>query len=467
MSTNPTLQTTYEAAKAAEAYIERLTCQASSTAGQTAEALWLCQKRDLLQAITGPVFLIPNENLVVLQAKVAKLNKTAAKLDCEPITLAYEPAEDIIIEHGENKGEVIERTYVAVKGSTPKLAGWSFVATLEHDEDEQGNRDSIIRRIPTFEGEVDLSAYRNATPENCDHCHTKRYRNDTYIVQHEDGTLKQVGSNCLKDFLGHGNPAAIARFCEHIASLFEEFGEGEEYEGFNGPSFERRIQTDFFMSHVACMIRENGWTSRGVARETGKLATADQAEGNIRAERKQEKENGIPAWTSPEDQDIATAEKAIAWVRNLTEEEITPTDRSDYLYNLYTVVKKDSIRYRQAGIAASAISAQARAEQRELQRKADAEGRLDEFIGEIKERRIFKFRVERVFSYESDYGYDTYYKNILRDETGAALIWNGSYGLEQGSTYQGKFTIKDHRESKYGKQTFINRPHGLEIIEEA
>lgn len=404
------------------------------------------------EAAGGKVFRIPDFNLPYLQESIAKLNKAATKLGCEPIEIETVPAERL-----ERKGEIIERLYVVVHGRAPKLAGWRFVATLEHDEG-----DVIIRRLPTFEGEADLSAYRNASPEHCDHCGFKRYRKDTYVVQHEDGTLKQVGSNCLADFLGHQNPQAIARFCEMIAYLMDDFSEAEEdYEGSNGPRPERRFDTPFFMTHVACMIREHGWVSKTAARNSDQHATAEFAEQNMFNQIKRITDRqGAQMWIDPTEEDQALAVQAIEWVRDLTEDEIRPTERSDYLYNLYTVLKKDSIRERQMGIAASGIAAYQRKLEQEIKRANDEKnGKVEAFIGEIKERRVFRFTVERIFSYEGDgYYSDVYYKHIMRDESGATLVWNGSRSLEQGKSYEGKFTVKKHDDGKYGKQTQITRP---------
>lgn len=71
-------------------------------------------------------------------------------------------------------------------------SGWTFVATLDHTEG------GILAR--TVPGE-DLNGWRPSS-RVCDHCQTQRARKDTYVVRHDDGTLKQIGKNCLPLFLG-------------------------------------------------------------------------------------------------------------------------------------------------------------------------------------------------------------------------------------------------------------------------
>ncbi len=45
----------------------------------------------------------------------------------------------------------------------------------------------------------------------CDYCKKDWIvRRDTYIVKNDKGEIRQIGSNCLSDFLGHPNPTRIA-----------------------------------------------------------------------------------------------------------------------------------------------------------------------------------------------------------------------------------------------------------------
>jgi len=457
------LQQVYEAQQEAHEIQGKVSGVAEASSEELEELRARGRKRDKLQAeVGGPVFLIPDFNLEYLKGKVAHLNKAATKLKCEPITVVTASAG---ISEPDEDGSVYEKLYVVVRGKAPRLAGWSFVATLEHDEGT-----TIIRRLPTFDEELDLSAYRDASPENCDHCHARRRRNDTYLVQDGDGTIKQVGSNCLTDFLGHKSPQQYARFCESLADLLGEFTDSEDSSGSGVPRPERRLETKGALAHVACMIRTGGWVSRGKARETGKVSTSEDAERNLVAQARHKRDrDGTPLWVDPSAEDEKLAEEAVAWVRGLSEDELSVEGGNDYLYNLFTVVNKDSVRARQMGIAASAISAYQRAQEREIKRKAREAGRVDAFVGDVGERRPFRFTVERSLFFDSDPqygGYGAYHKHILRDESGATLIWQSTKELEQGATYEGKYTVKKQEETKYGKQTIITRPHGLVSVDE-
>lgn len=399
--------------------------------------------------VGGVVFRIPEENISLLQEKIAKLNKRAAKLDVEPVSLTLHETIEIKGKDHNGRDEYRNYQFVAVKGHSPRLAGWRFVATLEHDENGV-----ILRKLPTFEGEVDLTPYRTATPENCDHCKLVRRRNDTYVVQHEDGSLKQVGSNCLTDFLGGASPQQIARWMEFLADFVDELeNEDSEFYGGSAPS---RVVAREYMAHVACMVRENGWTSRGSAYNYGGYATADAAESNMYNQASRKSYKGERLWIDPIDADYAAADKAIEWVRALPEDQL----ESDYLYNLFTVFKGESLGKRQLGIAASAITAHSKAVEKQI--KAEA-AKASEFVGAEGDKLEIEVTIVNEIRLEDNYSYHGGTKPLymMQDAAGNSLKWFASRdidGMEQGNTVTIKGTVKAHQmHEKYGKSTILTR----------
>lgn len=384
-----------------------------------------------------PTAVIPTDNLPELQAKLDKLNKRAAKLGLEPITLRT--GEKSTQEHPYYKGTYYDAVEVFVEGNAPTLAGWQFVATLEHDENG-----TLIRRIPTFTEEIDLSQYRTASPDHCDQCGYRRRRNDTYVVAHESGETKQVGSNCLKDFIGSENPQAIARFLQDVRDFIEGCGrEG----GFVGDRITPRYDLNDFMGTAAAVVRENGYVSRRQAEEQQRERTSDLVRSDYFNRLERKSFNGEQYWTTVTDADIELAEKAIAWVQALTEKDL----ESDYLYNLFTVCKSGTLTARQFGIAASAITAYQRAEG------------VDEFLAEKGEKVEVTFTVQQIFSDATEYGMS--HKHILKASTGHRLVWRTNAApLEQGKQYSGVFSVKEQRESKYGRETWLWRPKDLQEV---
>ncbi|MBR6982168.1 MAG: hypothetical protein IKH75_01320 [Ruminococcus sp.] len=88
--------------------------------------------------------------------------------------------------------ELVEVYDLTIDSEVIRKDGYSVVAKLEHLE--EGNF------IYAFADDVSPE-WQKAEPF-CEHCKTKHFRKNTFVVRHEDGSEKQVGSTCLKDYCG-------------------------------------------------------------------------------------------------------------------------------------------------------------------------------------------------------------------------------------------------------------------------
>ena len=200
-------------------------------------------------------YKIPEQNLKTLKERVEKLNKRCRRLGVPEIVLTEGAPED-----REQDLKVVRYIPVSIEGAAPIVGGYKFIAVLDHIP-EVG---TVIRALP---GEQIGVGYRDAPP-NCDHCQSNRKRKDTYLVRNEDtGDIKQVGSSCLKDFLGgHASPEALAMGAETLATLN---GLCEEYERAPTDFSNRyRIPLLHYLGYVAQEIMEHGWVSRKTAYES-------------------------------------------------------------------------------------------------------------------------------------------------------------------------------------------------------
>ena len=440
----------------------------------------------------GKVFRVPTSNLGELEKRIAKIAKRSDKLGLPPVTLTdtgenemvkrrtLKPEYQSLAEGGHMWGPFVgdefwdsyfvEYRYVVLAGETPRVAGYEFVATLEHEE-----AGTIIRRVPRFEGgEIDLSAFRNSTPERCDHCRWVRNRKDTYVVYGaETGDLKQVGRTCLRDFTGANNPEQFARMAEWLRDLFEDLDAwDDDEESGGGGRGERFYSLSEFLAQTARVIREFGWTSRGKAREEGGDATADIAWDKM-LERKAKFQ--LP----PEDQDIALTEQVIEWLRSDEFEEdmqrqMERNPDNDYLWNLHVSTQRDFVNERKAGIVASAVYAfQRRTEQlirKELERETSA---ASEFVGVEGKRHDFVLTLTRIIWIEDRYNGGTKPLYTFVDPDGNAVKWfasNVAYfpeerdgstwqtEIKEGETYKVKATVKRHEDHpEFGRSTLVTR----------
>lgn len=405
---------------------------------------------DLLYAEDSTVFKIPDVNLRGLHDRIDWLNKRADKLGAEPIAIS--DLEKTIVRDAET-GKITHYTFVRVAGEPIRLSGgWTFAATLEHTE--AGN---IIRAVPG--AEIPLR-YRDADPV-CDHCNLDRRRKDTYLVT-ANGLFMQVGRTCLKDFVGHRDPARIAAWLEYIAEL-SDYVENEFMGGTIQPT---GIGADIFLGLTAASIRLWGWTSGTKKRETGRASTKDDTMSWLNAIERGRAEhpdytlhddsgdpittrNGHLATTTPDDFDLGRA--ALNWARDLSEDDL---GTSDYLYNLKVIAQLDGFIWRQTGLAASMIKAYQRYLGETLKRLNAADS---QHVGEIKKRSMWtNLLCTDRYEWESQYGVT--YLHKFTDADGNVIVWRtGTYFLEPGMTYEGKATVKAHDEYKGIKQTVITR----------
>ena len=232
----------------------------------------------------GEIFRIPAVQIDTLTGKIEKIAKRSVKLGITPPTITDTGEREDQELQGNGENTVHTWAYVAVNGTPPYLHGWTFIATLQHE-----NEGTIIRQVPAlrlpeeqkarFQQHLDaLAQFRTAKPV-CDHCEKIRNRKDTYVVVHEDGTLKQVGTNCLADFLGGLSPQQAAKGFEYIFRALDE-AEKVSREGFSGIKVDPTYDLDFFLSHVAWAYRTNGWVPKSREYE-GKRATATVASNNM------------------------------------------------------------------------------------------------------------------------------------------------------------------------------------------
>jgi len=371
-------------------------------------------------------FIIPatNQNLVI--QKLDKLNKRAVKLGLDPVVLSWGKA--IVNDQG---GVLLP---CELLGSLSiSYDGWEFIATLQH----LPTGENIIRSI-TNEYEIPFE-YRTSGSA-CEHCNVKRYRKDTYVVRH-DATeeAKQVGSSCIKDFLGGNSPDNIMQRASFIGELLS-FMEGSERETSHSVS-EGIFYIVNFLAQTAAVIREHGWFSKAKASETGGKSTASRVEDNYKPPFSGFQFSNV----LPEDKVLA--QEAADWAENLSDEEV---ESSDYLYNIRAIARSGMVGWRTVGFAASIISAY-------LKTKPEPAVQESNFVGALKQRTIFDLFVKKVSGFSSMYGYTNKY--LFQDLNGNILVWltSTNQDLQEGKRYSIKGTIKSHKEFKGVRETEINR----------
>lgn len=380
-------------------------------------------------------------------ARVQRINKKAAKLALPPLSLIFTEREIIPDRKADPTGErciVLVLLPVLIEGEEPMLAGWRFVAAIDHVTAEA----NIIRCRPGCE----LNAkWRSATPD-CQHCGTTRNRLKTYVLEHESGEVKQVGSTCIGDFLGdHGtNPEGLAAYEEELFALSAESW-SEEGEG--GASGSNLLDTTHLLEAAAAHIRLYGWTSRSAAKMdlTGQtIPTANLVQGWLLFQSRYATRELKERWEEarPTDADKEKAEKAREWARRLN-----PV--SDYEHNLKTIASLEVIGLKHLGIAVSLINAYDRAIGEEIRRNRAAI--VSEHFGEVKVRGNWGAIVTRVNTIEGQYG--TTWIVGFSVGAGNEAVWFASKNpdVSVGDAVVLAGSVKKHDTYKGVKQTTLTR----------
>jgi hypothetical protein len=371
-------------------------------------------------------FLMPSGNHSMIEEKLAKLNKRATKLGLDPIVLTWGKA---MLNDKQEMFLPCELTGPL----TVSYDGWEFVATLQH----LPTGENIIRAIAH---DFDIPTEYRASGSACEHCKVKRYRKDTYLVYSEEKSeVLQVGSTCIKDFLGGNSPDNIMQRASFVGELLA-FMEGASHGSPQGHD-EGIFHIVSFLAQTSACIRDYGWLSKGQAYKDGGTSTAVRVQDNLTSGT-DFKRSLITA------EDKQLAKEAADWAENLTDEEVEP---SDYLYNIRAIARSGMVGYRTMGFAASILNAYERDNLVQTPKKES------DFIGTLKKREIFDLKVKKVTGFTGPYGYTNKY--IFEDSFGNIVVWLTSVPaeLEEGKKYAIKGTVKEHLEFKGSRQTSISR----------
>lgn len=428
------------------------------------------------------VFHIPAENMPGLFTKIEKLSKKSVKLIGKPIALdvlreVRKP--HMVQSQPGNPGPRDAQGYVqkldddgnlcwdvwydvTIDAETPKINGWTFVATIDHSA-VSGN---IIRSAPNANCDIP-EMYRSVKPI-CDHCGKIRSRRDTFLLRCDaTGEFKQIGRQCIRDFIGYDVTQAVA-LAELSGSSLPSSSD-RDYDG--GMMMDRRyIFVRTYLAHVAAMIRKIGWISRKDAQIREIAPTSSDAHYNMFPPPQGRKDILIPLI----DKDFETADAALEY--GLT---LASNPRGEYEYNLSVICQESMIEGRSMGLLASLIPAFFRHSEREfakLQKRAALKLGESGFVGTVGDK-IGTGKAHTIAPFEAVlYGFNSFdgrfgptYLYRFRGDDGNVFVWYASEGpaetlglggLDASRRVRVQIaggTIKKHTEYQDVKQTVLTR----------
>jgi hypothetical protein len=380
-------------------------------------------------------YTISESALHHVETKLAALIARGKKLG-SPVVVTITQTEDRVTKDG----AVVRYLTLDVQGNAPKLGGWSLAAELENVEGKV-----LVRTVPGNEIPV---RFQHVDPTLCEHCNQRRFRSHTYVLRHEDGRLAQVGSACIKDFLGHEDPQSLIAHAELELEIAKELADADEYDARGLGGSASRWTVSQILALTASAIREHGWVSKANA-TSFHTATAIRVADALTHNEEPKDELHLT------DEDLALSTAALAWGRTYFEGKGVAA-LSDYENNLKVLVMVESAKVTHLGFLCSLIPWYQREQAKAQEAAKVAPKATSNHVGTIGKRQDFTLTVKLVLDRASDFGVTHIHKMV--DEAGNEYTWFASSEcLEQGQTYTLKATVKAHDEYKGTKQTIITR----------
>ena len=449
--------------------ILRLTCAPRVIGLSVERAVWgrselPTQERGvgIMSKVTLATCDIFEQGLAALRDKVDGLNKRAARHKMVPMDVTVVRVKEFFPVYKGGIGHPVPLYRVEIRGVAPSVEGWSLAARVEFNEVVG----AIVRIAPGREDDGSYAVYRDCGPV-CEHCNSRRYRKDVFVLEDSNGSRKIVGRNCLADFLRCEDADDFARYAEY-ADLARKAAEGacedsDEYYG--GGYVVRVVSLERYMPVVAMLMRRIGWVSRTAVKEREDCsATADLASrffGRVdRYTREWIEKNELYA----DDEDAKVAGCAVEWAKSVCD------DGNEYLHTIKKIACAGEVDLGGLdGYAASIIIAYRKACEREAlaaERAKHAKRMI--FIGSPKERaRNVPVVCKGLHTFEGYYGPTTivrfeHYPDGPDGDDKAVLVWFASGDKERDWTVDAEYVIdytcKSHDDDdKWGKQTKINR----------
>lgn len=366
-------------------------------------------------------------NMERLQKKLTTIQNKCNKYGCG---FHFEELGETFKEVKDESGNTHTVRFITVEAEgTARVTDWEFIATIEHNKPM-----NIIRN---FRSDIDVPHEYFTADTYCEHCKTRRYRKDTYIIRNtETGEFKQVGKSCLKDFTNGLSAAAVAQYISWFDELIE--AEAPSLDG-----YKTWDETHWVLMNAIEAVRMYGYvkpTEFGIS--TKQIVLEQVHEFGDYHKR-------IMAGFNPNNSALADA--ILSWVSS-------QEDDYGYITNLKAACGRSYCERRDYGLICSAVIAYNKA-MKLIEKKATKQN-TSEWVGVEKSRIELKnVSLYLVTGWSTEFGYNYLYKMV--DSNGNEFIWKTGKWLSNTNTLPETIslvgTVKNHSEYNGVKQTELTR----------
>jgi hypothetical protein len=257
------------------------------------------------------------------------------------------------------------------------------------------------------------------------------------VLRNEKGEYKQIGRNCLADFLGSTDPADQIALFSDWSSVVQSLGEDDDYYG--GGRGQSTIEIVSYLAGALAVIRKYGFVPKSKSEEWGKQPTSYVLDAYffVMSKEDQKLRNEVNAVVKPDDGE--KAREILDWAKD----QKNKTDVSDYLWNISAAAERLLVDRKTAGLVASMPSAYERAMGKKMEKERDEKKSDDAPEVTLKPKDKFEgvLTVLKTPRWSNDYGLTVLH--IMEDEHGRIYKWKASNeDIPVGSKVQIKGTVK-------------------------
>lgn len=319
---------------------------------------------------------------------------------------------------------------ITIHGGQVKKGEYTVLAKIDHGE--SGN---IV--FPVSDG-VEVKQEWYTTDQKCDHCHSNRMRNSTFIVSNDKtGEELQIGKSCLKEYTGIDPRGIINKYILAQYELQREMSHDSFTELIGGHSF-------YGVSTVIGLAMDHIKVDGYIKKEYTGSSTYSQVTGDLgKGKRPQTSEVEINEII----EFVKTYEGIDSLIKNCKPLVISGYTKVNYiglLCYLPIAVQRE-------------IANQKEIERRKAVQQEEAKG--SQHVGNVGDKITKPIRsAQFITSFETQYGVTKLYKFIDTEDN--VYIWYASNYVDDkilGSAKQIMGTIKGHSEREGVKQTVLTR----------
>ena len=297
---------------------------------------------------------------------------------------------------------------LVIEGEPLKYQGWEFIGVAEFIEEQ------IILHGFSDENPIQVSDVKKGY---CDHCQKVRNRGKVIFVKNKEGKLSQVGSSCVKDFIGWTFYASALVTEEDFA---EEFG-GYQFGGISA------ISTEAIIAHAIKAVSKLGYVKSAEG-----VSTKDLVWGVLKNIHQYNEIWAKHQIGEAREAEYAKARQLIEWGKNFEGD-------SSYAQNVRSVCQLKFQTDSTVGIAVSIVKAESNQREKEIVEKVEFK---KEQFAETGSKIEVEVTVAGSNTFETQYGWTTLFTFV--NEGGYQFKWFSSNGgnVEIGDKVKIKGTVK-------------------------